>query len=200
MFLECLGISSMRLGGPFIAPRQLGAVGCQQGRLSLPSVGWRTEQSGAPLDSHCRRSGADLLPILAQTTVASPGQMAHRTLFGAHRTVRCPLPTIGAGHASPADCATDRCASDRWLTGQSGAPPDSPVNYSRTSPIFPESGLFTGGWPGAPDTVWCTTGQSGVPSRAGLRLHPAKSFAILLFFFSLFLVLRQYMLVLKTMY
>jgi hypothetical protein len=145
MFLVSLGISSMRLGVPFIAPRQLGVIGGQQGRLSLPSFGWRTGQSGAPLDSHCRRSGADLLPILAQTTVASPGQMAHRT-------VRCPLSAVGAGHASPADCVADRCAGDRWLTGQSGAPPDSPVNYSRTPPIFPESGLFTGGWPGAPDS------------------------------------------------
>ncbi|KAL5651470.1 hypothetical protein ACJX0J_036928, partial [Zea mays] len=64
-------------------------------------------------------------------TVAPPGQLAHRTLSGAHWTVRCPLPAVGAGHASPADCAADRCAGDRWLTGQSGAPPDSPVNYSR---------------------------------------------------------------------
>jgi hypothetical protein len=130
IFLVSLGDSSMRLGVLFIAPRQLGAVGGQQGRLFLPSVGWRTGQSGAPTDSHCRRSGADLLPILAQTTVASPGQMAHLTLSGAHRTVRCPLPTVGVGHASPADCVADRCTGDRWLTGQSGAPPDSPVNYS----------------------------------------------------------------------
>jgi hypothetical protein len=84
MFLECLGDSSMRLGVPFIAPRQLGAVGGQQGRPSLPSVEWRTGQSGAPPDSHCRRSDADLLPILAQMTVAAPGLMAHRTLSGAH--------------------------------------------------------------------------------------------------------------------
>jgi hypothetical protein len=184
MFLVSLGSSSMRLGVPFIAPRQLGAVGGQQGRLSLPSVGWRTRQSGAPSDSHCRRSGADLLPILAQTTVASPGQMAHRTLSGAHWTVRCPLPTVGTGHVSPADCTTNRCAGDHWLTGQSGAPPDSPMNYSRTPPIFPESGLFTGSQPGAPDTVRCTTGQSGVLDRAGLWLHQAKSFAILFFFSS----------------
>jgi hypothetical protein len=34
---------------------------------------------------------------------------------GAPDTVRCPLPTVGAGHASPADCATDRCASGHWL-------------------------------------------------------------------------------------
>jgi hypothetical protein len=118
----------------------------------LPTVGWRTGQSGAPPDSPYRRFGADLLPILAQTTVASSGQMAHRTLSGAHQTVRCPLPTVGAGHASPADCA-----ADRWLTGQSGAPPDSPVNYSRTPPIFPESGLFTESQPSAPDSPVCQT-------------------------------------------
>jgi hypothetical protein len=163
MFLECLDISYMRLRVPFIAPRQLGAVGGQQGRLSLPSVGWRTGQFGAPPDSHHRRSGADLFPFLAQMTVVAPWQLAHRTLSGAHRIVRCPLPTIGAGHASPADCAADHCASGRWLTGQSGAPPDSPVNYSRTPPNFPESSLFTGGQPCAPDTVRCTIGQSGVP-------------------------------------
>jgi hypothetical protein len=198
MFLECLGVSSMRLGVPFVAPRQLGAVGGQQGRPKLSSNGWCTGQSGAPPNSHCRRSSADLFPILAQTTVADLWQLAQRTLSGAHRTVRCPLPTVGAGHASPADCATDRCTGDRWLTGQSGAPPDSSVNYSRTPPVFPESGLFTRGWPGTPDTVRCTTGQSSVPSRAGLWLYQAKSFASL-FFFSLFLALRQYVLVLKTM-
>jgi hypothetical protein len=108
MLSECLGDSFMRLGVPFIAPRQLGVVGAQQGRPSLPSVGGRTGQSGAPPDSHCRRSSVDPLPFLAQMTVAAPGQLAHRT-------VRCPMPTVGAGHASPADCA-----GDRWLTGQSG--------------------------------------------------------------------------------
>jgi hypothetical protein len=158
----------MCLGVPFIAPRQLGAVGGQQGRLSLPSVGWRTGQSGVPLDNHCSCPVRDLLPILAQTTVADSWQLAHRTLSGAHRIVRCPLPTVGASHASPADSAANHCAGGRWLTRQSGAPPDSSVNYSRTPPNFPESGLFTGGWLGAPDTVQCTTEQSGVPDRAGL--------------------------------
>jgi hypothetical protein len=80
---ECLGSSSMRLGVPFIAPRQLGAVGSQQGRPKFPSVGWCTGQSGAPSNSHCSMSGADLLPKLAQPTVATPGWLAHRTLSGA---------------------------------------------------------------------------------------------------------------------
>jgi hypothetical protein len=175
MLSECLGNSSMRLGVPFIAPRQLGVVGGQQGRPKLPSVGWCTGQSGAPPDSHCRRPGADLLPFLAQTTIADSWQLVQPD------TVWCPLPTVGAGHALPADCAANRCAGGRWLTGQSGAPSDSPVNYSRTPPIFPKSVLFTGGWPGAPDTVRCTTKQSGVLDRAGLWLYSAKSFAILSF-------------------
>jgi hypothetical protein len=129
-----LGDSSMRLGVPFIAPRQLRAVGDIPGRQFLPFVGWRTGQSGAPPDIHCSLSGADRLPFLEQSTVGSSGWLAHRTLSGAHRTVRCPQPTVGVGHASRSDCAADRCAGGRWLTGQSGAPPDSPVNYSRTPP------------------------------------------------------------------
>jgi hypothetical protein len=48
-------------------------------------------------------------------------------------------PTVGTG--------------DGWLTGQSGAPPDSSVNYSHTPLHFPESSRFTVGQPGAPDTV-----------------------------------------------
>jgi hypothetical protein len=157
MLSECFDISSMRLEVPFTAPRQLGAVGGQQGRLSLPSVGWRTGQSGAPPDSHCSYPVRDLLPILAQTIVADSWQLAHWTLSGAHRTVWCPVSTVGSGHASPADCAADRCSSGRWLTGQSGAPPDSPVNYIRTPPNIPESGLFTGGQPSAPDSPVCQT-------------------------------------------
>jgi hypothetical protein len=68
-----LWLTPLRLGVPFIAPRQLGAVGTQQGRQFLPSVGWRTGQSGAPPDNHCSMSGVDLLPFLAQPTVGSSG-------------------------------------------------------------------------------------------------------------------------------
>jgi hypothetical protein len=120
MIKECFGDSSMCLGVPFIAPRQLGAIGGILGRQFLPSVGWRTGQSGAPPDSHCSMSGADLHPFLAQPTVGSSVSLAHRTLSGAHRTVQCPQPTVDVGHASHADCTIDRCFGGRWLTGQSG--------------------------------------------------------------------------------
>jgi hypothetical protein len=130
MFLECLGDSSMRPGVSFIAPKQLGAVGGQQGRLSLSSVGWRTRQSGAPPDSHCSCPVRDLLPILAQTIVADSWQLAHRTLSGAPCR---PLARAAVGSL------------------------DSPLNYSRTPPNFSESGLFTGGQPAPPDSPMCQT-------------------------------------------
>jgi hypothetical protein len=74
---------------------------------------------------------------------------------GAPDTVRCtpdsPVPPSKRwpGHASRPDCA-----ADRWLTGQSGAPPDSPVNYSRTPLIASRERRLRRGW---------LTGQSGAP-------------------------------------
>ena len=66
---DCLGDSSMRLGVPFIAPIQLGAVGDQLGRQFLPSVEWCTGQFGAPPDSHCSSPVLDFFPYGAQLTV-----------------------------------------------------------------------------------------------------------------------------------
>jgi hypothetical protein len=63
----------MRLGVPFIAPRQLGAVEDNLGRLILPSVVWCTGQSGTPPDSHCSCPVRDLLPFLAHPTVGPRG-------------------------------------------------------------------------------------------------------------------------------
>jgi hypothetical protein len=120
---------------------------------------------------------------------------------GAPDTVRCtqdspvPLPTVRAGHASPADLAVDRCAGDRWLTGQSGAPSDSLLNYSRTPLKFSREWPVRRSWPGAPNTVRCTTGQSIVPDRAESWLLQPSPF---LFLFSLILALRQTSLVPKT--
>jgi hypothetical protein len=121
----------MRLGVPFIAPRQLGAVGGQQGRPKLPSIGWRTGQSGAPPDSHCSLFGADLLPNLTQPIVANSWRLAHRTLSGAHRIVRCPCRPLARATRHPRIARPTVGAVNRWLIGQSGAPPDSPVNFSR---------------------------------------------------------------------
>jgi hypothetical protein len=156
---ECLGDSSMRLGVPFITPRQLGVVGGQLGRPNLPSVGWCTGQSGAPPDSYCSCPVHDFFPYGEQSTVAASGLLAHRTLSGAHRTVRCPLPTIGAATRRTKIARPTVGAGDRWLTGQSGAPPDSPVNYSHVAPLlFPRA---TSSPRMTHRTVRCTTGPSG---------------------------------------
>jgi hypothetical protein len=76
----------------------------------------------------------------------------------------------------------DRRVRRRWLTGQYGVPPDSTVIYIHTTPSIPESSWFTVGQPGAPNTVRCTTGQSGVPGWAVVWLHTAKSFPLHFFF------------------
>jgi hypothetical protein len=117
----------MRLGVPFIAPRQLGAIGEQFGRQFLPSVEWCTGQSGAPSDRYYSSPMRDLLPYQAQPTIAPRDRLAHRTLSGAHQIVRCILPTIGAGHVSRVDRADDRWPQAPlahrtvWCpTGQSG--------------------------------------------------------------------------------
>jgi hypothetical protein len=93
----------------------------------------------------------------------------NRPLLRATRRPQIAHPTVGVGN--------------RWLTGQSGTPPDSPVNYSRTPLRFPESSRFTAGQPGAPDTVRCTTRQSGVPGQSWCWLHTTNSFSFLFFFF-----------------
>jgi hypothetical protein len=51
MLKGCLVFFFMRLGVPFIAPKQLGAIESNLGRQFLPSVAWRTGQSGAPPDT-----------------------------------------------------------------------------------------------------------------------------------------------------
>jgi hypothetical protein len=57
--------------------------------------------------------------------------------------------------------AVSRCSA--WHNGQSGATPDSPVNYSGVAPQKPEVEQFRVDLPGAPDTVRWHTGQSGAP-------------------------------------
>jgi hypothetical protein len=144
--------------GPFYSPRQLGAVGGQLGRPNLPSVGWCTGQSGAPPDSPCSCPVRDCLSNQAHPTVATPGPLAHRTLSGAHRTVRCPPPTVGAATRRAKIAWLTVGAGDRWLIGQSGASPDSPVNFSHVAPLlFPRA---TSSPRMTHQTVRCTTWPS----------------------------------------
>jgi hypothetical protein len=132
MFLVSLVYSSMHLGVPFIAPRQLGAVGGQLGRPYFPSVGWCTGQSGAPPDSHCSCPVRDLLPNQEHPTVGPRSQLAHRTLSGAHRTlsgahrtVQCAQPTVAAA-CGP---RVARGLRSRPLALATVGSPDSPVHH-----------------------------------------------------------------------
>jgi hypothetical protein len=151
MIKECLVFSSMRLGVPFIAPRQLGAIGSNPRRIlafcrvahrtgtvhSLVQIAflnwrsrplkiwsrWRTGQSGAPIRPLARprvMRGLRGRPLV-RPTVGSPDSLVNysRTMLTWFpRAVTSPQPT------------------HRTL---SGAPPDSPVIYSRTPPSRPES-------------------------------------------------------------
>jgi hypothetical protein len=123
MLRVCLGDSSMRLGVPFIAPRQLGGVGGQLGRPNLPSAWWCTGQSGAPPDSHYSCSVRDLLPFLAHPVVGPRGRLAHRTLSGA------PCRPLARPHVARRLCG-------RPLALATVGSPDSPVNYSHVAPLL----------------------------------------------------------------
>jgi hypothetical protein len=174
-----LVFSSMRLGVPFIAPRQLGAVESNPGRQFLPSVAWRTGQSGA-----------DFLPYLAKSTVGRLGAV------GAPDSP-VPPPDRWLGHVSCADRVADRWPGRPLVHRTVRCTPDSPMNYSRTPLNSSRERSVRLSQPGAPDTVRCTTGQSGAPRLSRVFAARAKTFPIVLF---LFTALRHNTLVSKTMY
>jgi hypothetical protein len=98
---------------------------------------------------------------------------------------------------SRADYAADRWP-DRLLAHRTvRCTPDSPVNFSRTPPMKSRERPVDGRQPGAPDTVWCTTGQSGAP-RPSSPFGCTQPTSPRLFL--LFLALRHNTLVFKTMY
>jgi hypothetical protein len=151
MLRECLVFCSMRLGVPFIAPRLLGAVGDQLGRQILPSVEWCTGQSGAPPDTNSTYPVLDFLPYRTQPTVGPLGPLAHRTLSGARRTVWCDQSIVSLSTCRPLIAQMNVGRRRLWLTRQSGAPPHSPVNFSRSSffisreqPVHRRASLGTG--------------------------------------------------------
>src|SRR5688500_12714898 len=113
MLKECLVFSSMRLGVPFITPRQLGAVESIPGRQILPSVAWRTGQSGAPPDTV--RCGS--------LSFSGEADRWHLRAVGAPDTVRCPLPTVGS--------ATCLARIARPTVGS----PDSPVHTGQSGEL-----------------------------------------------------------------
>jgi hypothetical protein len=98
--------------------------------------------------------------------------LAHRT-----GTVHCPVRLLAllwlcANCPRTVQLSVDRCVGEPLLcchTGQSGDPPDSPVNYSGARPQKPEGEEFE------VDPPWCT-GQSGAPDQGSLR------FLLLLYF------------------
>jgi hypothetical protein len=171
MLRECLVYSSMRLGVPFIVPRQLGVFESIPGRKFLPSVAWHTGQCPVRVSFLIWRS--------------RPLQSWSRW-----RTGHCPV------HTGQSGAPFDRWRLPRVARGFRGRPlarptvgsPDSQVNFSRTPPMKSREQLVDGCQPGAPDTVWCTTGQSGAPRLSRLLAAPSHSFSIA---FSLILTLRQ---------
>jgi hypothetical protein len=168
MLKECLVFSSMRLGVPFIAPRQLGAVESIPGRQFLPSVTWRTGQSGAPPDTV--RCGS--LSLFGE---------ADRCRFravGAPNTVRCtpdslvPPSDCWLCHASRADSTADRWPGRLLAHRTVRCTPDSPVNFSRTSPTISRERPVRQSQPGAPP-------DSPVhPDRAVLGLTKSSLFQL----------------------
>jgi hypothetical protein len=133
MLRECLVFCSMCLGVPFIAPRQLGAIGHQFGRqflvLSCGAPGSPVHHRTTPVAVRCVISfhighSRPLVLEIGWRTGHCPvhteqSGVPNRPLLRARRRPRIVHPTIGR------ECL--------WLTGQSGAPPDSPVIYSHVA-------------------------------------------------------------------
>jgi hypothetical protein len=138
--------------GPFYSPKAARIVESNQGRQFLPSVAWRTGQSGAPPDTV--RCGS--LSLFGEADRWRTWSRWRTGQSGAHRTVRCPLLAVGS--------ATRRARIKRPTVGPAtvGSPdtvrctPDSPVNYSRTSFISSREQQVRLSQPGTPDTVRCT--------------------------------------------
>jgi hypothetical protein len=69
--------------------------------------------------------------------------LAHRTLSGAHRTVRCPLPTVGSATCLTWIARPTVGPADRWPTGQSGELYPYAINHFSRAASSPESAWRT---------------------------------------------------------
>jgi hypothetical protein len=139
MLRECLVCSSMRLGVPFIAPRQLGAVESIPGRqICLLSP-------GAP-DSpvHTGHCPVRISFLLWRSRPLAPGSR--------WRTRHCLVHTGQSGAPSrplARPCVLRRSRS-RPLAQPTVGSADSPVNYSRTPPMKSREQRVRLSQPGAP--------------------------------------------------
>jgi hypothetical protein len=137
---------------------------------------------GAP-DSPVRQPRHPTVRVLTVLTVGALTSLgigqsgaapeSHYSLSGAPSGAALTLHELSA-HCShlQATVGVDRCTREsllRWHTGQSGGPPDSPVNYSGAALQKPEGEEFESIAPGAPDTVRWHTGQSGALDQGSLR-------------------------------
>jgi hypothetical protein len=95
----------------------------------------------------------------------------HTGQSGVHQTLSGDSPDSPVNF-SGADSRSWRVQSRSSLEHRTlyGGAPDSPVNYSGAPPRILEGVEFSLKSPGAPDTVWWHTGQSGAPDQGTLRL------------------------------
>jgi hypothetical protein len=126
-----LGVLVHAPRGPFYSPRQLGAIESNLGRLVLPSVDWRTEQSGA----HRTLSGAR---FPSKNGAVDRWQPESRWRTG---HVRCtpdsPVPPSSRwlGHVSRADRAADRWPGRPLAHRTVRCTPDSPVHTGQSGEL-----------------------------------------------------------------
>ena len=120
----------MRLGVPFIAPRQLGAVENKSGRPSLPSVVGCTGQSGA----HRTLSGARFISINSAVDRCRPLEIWEPM---AHRTVRCTPDSPVPPFRPLARPRVSRGLRGRPLAQPTVGSPDSPMHTGQSGEFEP---------------------------------------------------------------
>jgi hypothetical protein len=121
--------------GPFYSPKAARSR-CEQSRkanlafcrLVHQTVRCTTRHCPVQISFHLWRSR----PLTIRSRWRTGHCPVHTGQSGAHRTVRCPLLTVGSATRHARIARPTVGSADRWLTGQSGAPQDSPVNFSRT--------------------------------------------------------------------
>jgi hypothetical protein len=138
MFNGGLVFCSICLGVPFIALRELGAVGAPFGRSRLPSVCWRTGLSGAhqTVNNMRARCGRESPDWLVSTSVGAPDHPVWGTGLSGAPHDRWPEADVTTSHCT---AGTPDCLALRTVR---------PVNYRRCRLEFPR----TPSWPDrAPD-------------------------------------------------